>query len=164
VRSSIVDLRSVIDSSFGAEGLTKLGIAGAVPTDATVLETLAPIIAKQLRDEKVKLPKPKRAGVKLDRGALADELESHVPSLLKAQKDVAREAREAEATLRTKRGAMQAYDGAFTQGARLLEAAAIIAGLADLAAKIRPSGRRPGETAGPDDTAPADPGASPKAA
>ncbi|KYF83120.1 hypothetical protein BE18_37595 [Sorangium cellulosum] len=48
---------------------------------------------------------------------------------------------------------MRKSDKSFGQGAALLAASFTFAGLADLAAKVRPSGRRPGRTAAEEDEA-----------
>ncbi|MEO5731559.1 MAG: hypothetical protein ABI134_17965 [Byssovorax sp.] len=62
-------------------------------------------------------------------------------------KDVARELREAQATLDAKNQARAAYDELFGGAATTLTGLLRLAGKADLAAKVRPSARRPGQTA-----------------
>ncbi len=99
-----------------------------------------------LVDESVRLPAARRRGLSLDRQAFAEELELELPLLEKALAAVAREAREAEATLRQKRVAMETNDRAFSRGAAVLSSTFALAALDDLAGRVRPSVRQPGET------------------
>ncbi|WP_437482777.1 hypothetical protein WME75_41520 [Sorangium sp. So ce1014] len=153
LRSVLVDGRAAIDAAFGPAGLRKLLLDGAVPEDPSVLVTSGERVASALRDAEIKLPKPRRASMKLDRAALADEIAAELPALKKALAKVATEEREKEATLRAKQNALRKSDKSFGQGAALLAASFMFAGLEDLAAKVRPSGRRPGRTAAEEDDA-----------
>jgi hypothetical protein len=150
VRQVLVDLRSAVDTLYGAAGLTKLRLAAPVPTDPQVLATAGGNVLEALEDATVKLAKPSRAGLKLDRQAFADDLSAEIPKLQAALKVVAREAREAEATLLAKTRAMADNDRDFSRGADLLSALAEAGGLDDLGKRVRPSGRRPGQTASSD--------------
>jgi hypothetical protein len=151
LRSVLVDGRAAVEAAFGPAGLRNLRLDGAVPEDPTVLATIGERVAGALRDAGIKLPKPRRASMKLDRAALAGEIEAELPALKKALAKVATEDREKEATLRAKQNAMRKSDRSFGQAASLLSASFTFAGLEDLAAKVRPSGRRPGRTAAEDD-------------
>lgn len=155
VRQVLVDLRAAAEATHGTAGLRMLGLAGAVPVDPSVLKTTADTVSGALRDEAVKLPKA-RKGMKLDRQSFADELGESLPRLGKALRDVAREAREAEATLAAKTGAMEANDAGFSRAAGAIATLAAAAGLDDLAAKVRPSGRNPGRTSATDAVPPVD--------
>ena len=62
-------------------------------------------------------------------------------------KDVAREVNEAQATLDEKNRAMASYDELFASGATTVTGLLRMSGKADLAAKVKPSTRRPGQTA-----------------
>jgi hypothetical protein len=64
-----------------------------------------------------------------------------------AIKDVAREVNEAQATLDEKNRAMASYDELFGSGATTVTGLLRMAGKADLAAKVKPSTRRSGQTA-----------------
>ncbi|WP_437896508.1 hypothetical protein [Sorangium sp. So ce124] len=162
----VVDGCAAVDAAFGPAGLRKLLLDGAVAEDPSVLVTAGERVASALRDAEIKLPKPRRASMKLDRAALADEIAAELPALKRALAKVATEEREKEATLRAKQNAMRKSDKSFGQGAALLAASFTFAGLEDLAAKVRPSGRRPGRTAAEEDDAlppeePASPGSPP---
>jgi len=151
VRSVLVDVRAAVDATFGPRVLTVLGLAPAVPVDPSVLATTAEAVSRALKDTSIKLPKPKRAGMKLDRAAFAGDIDAELPALHNALQTVAREDREKEATQRAKNGAMDRNDVTFSRGAEWLSASALVAGLDDIAAKVRPSGRRPGRTATTDE-------------
>jgi hypothetical protein len=151
VRSVLVDLRAAIESSHGPRGLTLLGIGDAVSVDPSVLATAGVNAQKALKDPEIKLPKPKRAGLKIDLAAFADDLAAELPVLQKALAKVATEEREKEATQRAKNEAMAKSDATFTSGASFLAMSCQVAGLSELAAKVRPSGRRPGRVASEDD-------------
>lgn len=163
VRAVLLDLRSAVDAIYGARGLSLLGLADAVPVDPSVVATTAGNVGKALSNADIKLPKPKRAGMKLDRAAFADEITAELPALQKALVKVATEEREKEATQRAKNEAMTKNDATFAVGAGFLAASCQVAGLSDIAAKVRPSGRRPGQTAAEDESgepsAPSGPGA-----
>ncbi|MDI3282957.1 hypothetical protein [Polyangium sp. 15x6] len=146
VRRILVDLRAAVETTCGMAGLPRLHLLEAVPTDPSVLATIGRSVLDALRDESVRLPAPRRRGLSLDREAFAEELELELPPLEKALAAVAREAREAEATLRQKRAAMEANDRAFSRGAAVLSSTFALAGLEDLAGRLKPSVRQPGET------------------
>jgi len=98
-----------------------------------------------------------------DLAGAAAEIKALRKKLEGAIKDVAREVREAQATLDAKSTAMAAYDEAFGGVAAVLMGLLRLSGKPDLAAKVRPSPRRPGQTAAdagddpPPAPAPADP-------
>jgi hypothetical protein len=151
VRSVLVDLRAAIDSVYGARGLTLLGLGDAVAVDPSVLATAGGNALKALKDQTIKLPKPKRAGMKIDRAAFAEDIAGELPALQKALTKVATEEREKEATQRVKNEAIARNDVTFTSGADFLAVSCQVAGLIDIAARVRPSGRRPGRVATEDD-------------
>jgi len=146
VRRILVDLRAAVETTCGMAGLPRLHLAEAVPTDSSVLAMVGRSVLDALMDESVKLPAPRRRGLSLDRTAFAEELGMELPLLERALAAVAREAREAEATLRQKRSAMESNDRAFSRGAAFLSSTFALGGLDDLASKLKPSLRHPGET------------------
>lgn len=146
IRRILSDLRTAIETTHGAVALPRLHLNDNIPTDPSALAMLARTVLVHLRDESVKLPAPRRRGLSLDRSAFAEELAAELPVLDKALAAVAREAREAEVTLRAKRLATEANDRAFARGAAFLSATFVLAGLEELAAKTRPSQAHPGQT------------------
>jgi hypothetical protein len=147
VRAVLVDLRAAIDMVYEAPGLTKLGLDQPVSEDPSVLATTATAMARILGDPSVKLPKPRRAAMKVDRQGFAAEIDVELPPLIKALAKVATEDREKAATLSKRQGAMSRSDQGFATCAAWLAASCTVAGLGDLAAKVRPSGHKPGRTA-----------------
>ena len=105
---------------------------------------------------KIKLPAPRVKGAKLDAADTAAELADKRAALDAELETVAREAREAEATKVARDAAMTRYDEVFGGTAGALSALLRVAGDRELAARVRPSLRRPGQT-----DAEADPGAEP---
>lgn len=146
LRRMLTDLRTAVETTYGTAGLPRLQLIDNVPNDPALLASFARTVLTHLRDESVKLPPPRRRGLSLDREAFAEEIATELPALEKALSAVAREAREAEVTLRAKRLTMDANDRAFTRGAGLLSAVFALAGLDELADKTRPSPIHPGQT------------------
>ena len=69
VRSVLVDLREAVESTYGARGLTLLGLEDAIAVDPSALATAGGSVQTTLKDATIQLPKPKRAGMTSDRGA-----------------------------------------------------------------------------------------------
>lgn len=147
VRNVLIDTRAAIETAYGSSGLRALGLDQAVPEDPSVLATTGATIVSALRDAAIKLPAPKRASMQVDRAGFAREIEAELPALVEALATVAVEEREKDATLRKKQGALSQSDRSFSRGAGWLSSSCTFAALDDLAAKVRPSGRRPGRTA-----------------
>lgn len=145
VRQVLVDLRATVAAVHGSAGLKQLGLTGATPVDPSVLAVEGAAALKSLEDATISLPAPRR-GTSLDRQAFADDLREHLAPLQSALASVAREAREAETTGAAKQAAMAANDQAFSLGAAWLTATFSLAGKEDLAARVRPSVRHPGQT------------------
>lgn len=140
----IVELREILTGAYGAPTASKV-IVGATPQDPVMLARFAGEVATAL--EKIKLPTPRIKGAKLDASEAAESLSASRSALTKHIKDVAREVREGQATLDAKNRATAAYDEIFAGVATMLTGQLRLAGKADLAAKVRPSSRRPGQTA-----------------
>lgn len=151
VRGTMVDLRAAIESAYGVDGLRALGIDAAVPEDPSVLAAVAERASTGIDKAQAKLPPPRRRGVKVDLAPFAEDLGTALPKLNKALSEVAREEREAEATLANKWTAMEKNDRTFARAASFLSAAAALGGHDEIAARVRPSGRRPGQTAAPNE-------------
>lgn len=146
VRRILSDLRTAVETTYGGIGLPRLHLSDSIPQDPSALAMLARTVLVDLRDEAIKLPPPRRRGLSLDRSAFAEEIAADLPVLDKALAAVAREAREAEVTSRTRRLAMEASDRAFQRGAAYLSATFTLAGLDEQAEKVKPSTTSPGQT------------------
>ena len=141
----VVELREVLTGLYGSATASAV-LTGPTPVDPVVLSRFAGEAATQLA--RVKLPPTRIKGAKLDTAEVASALEERRATLDTQLKDVARELREAQATLDAKSRAMTAYDELFGGAAMTLAGLLRLAGKADLAAKVKPSTRRPGQTAG----------------
>jgi hypothetical protein len=129
---------------------------GPTPEDPVVLSRFAGEVATQL--VRIKLPAPRIKGAKLDTAEIASALQELRATLDAQVKDVAREVREAQATLDAKNQARAAYDELFGGAATTLTGLLRLAGKPDLAAKVKPSSRKPGQTASDaEDKAPTEP-------
>ena len=145
--SLTVGIRSTVDTVYGQAGLKALGIDGRTPTDSKAILEHSRNLIQRLEDPKLAWPKALQSGVKLDPKVWVGELSGPVKRLTEARKDVAREAREAQATGVVKAKAMSAHDAMFSVGASFISAALSLVGEHELAERTRPSSRRPGTTA-----------------
>ena len=139
----LVELREVIVGIYGSAAASAV-FPGPAPQDPVVLSRFAGEVATAV--ERVKLPAP-RIKAKLDLAETATELRALRATLDAAIKEVAKEVREAQATLDEKNQALAGYDELFGGGATAMTGLLRMAGKADLAAKVKPSTRRPGQTA-----------------
>ena len=140
----LVELREVIVGVYGGAAASAL-FSGPVPQDPVVLSRFAGEVATEMA--RVKLPAPRVKGAKLDPAETAADLRDLRATLDAAIKEVAKEVREAQATLDEKNRALGSYDELFVCGATTLTGLLRMAGKAELAAKVKPSTRRPGQTA-----------------
>lgn len=144
--AKVVETGEILLGLFGGGALARLGLEGTTPRDPALLVRHVAAACKALRS--VDLGKPRLKGATFSGKAVADELEALMADVQSALDDVAREAREAEATLVKKRAAMSAFDTAFSGTASLLSALLTVAGTKELASRVRPSARRPGQAEG----------------
>ncbi len=140
----LVSLREVLTGLYGGAIAGKV-LPGSTPQDATMLARFAGEAAANLK--KAKFPAARVKGAKVDVAELTESLESKSATLTTELKAVQREVREAEATLTAKNEAILAYDEVFMAVANGLQGILKLAGKNDLAARVRPSLRRPGQTA-----------------
>ena len=141
--AAVVEIKGAVETLFGKGWHARLKLPREVPQDPTALWRLAGEISEALG--KVALPKPVVKAVKrVDPEPWVEQLEGPRERLGHALADVAREAREAQATQIAKNRAVSAYDEAFSTcvafGAALLR----LVGEHEHAERLRPSARRPG--------------------
>lgn len=154
----IGEIRDTIASTFGPDLVKALGLEGRVDPEPKAVLDRAKRLAEALSDAKRVWPKPKRKGIKVDPAEWAADLKAPIAALEPALADVAREAREAQAASDARNKALAANDDSFARIAGAVSALLRVAGEDALAARVRPSGRRPGQVAGEDEG-----GASPEA-
>jgi len=140
----LVALREWLTGLYGPGALKSLGFSSATPEDPVVLERFAGEVISGIQAKP--LPKPRYKGVKWDPTETIAKIETLRTDLQSHLADVAREVREAEATLRAKVDAIVAYDERFSGVATFLVGLFRLAGETALAERVRPSSRRPGQT------------------
>lgn len=141
----LVESREQITSIFGAAYSAKLGFSGKTPVDPVELLRLGRTVMENL----VKTPAPvsKLPGYEMNPEQWRAPIAALTVQMEGLTAKVAAEEREAEATLMAKYAAIEAYDTAFSAAANLVSTLLEIAGQKDLAKRVRPSTRRPGQTA-----------------
>ena len=140
----LIELRQALAGMYGATTAGDV-FPGPTPEDPVVLSRFAGDVVGALG--RITLPKPRIKGAKLDIAEAAADIEQRRATLDASLADVAREQREAQVTLDAKSRAIAAYDEVFAGVANVLTGALRLSGKPELAAKLRPSSRRPGQTA-----------------
>lgn len=156
-------LRNVLQAVYGDDAVQKLGFGnGNTPVEPIALCRLGRVVHGNL-PAVAGLP-PLSPGLSFDAAMHGNELADDVAGLELALQDLAREAKELDATQVRKDQALADYDLHFSNGARALESLFMLAGEHALAARVRPSLRRPGRTHQDDDGEPgSDVGTPPEA-
>ena len=140
----ITQAREALDGVYGSGAIQRYGIKGTTPRDPAQLVAFATAMAQKLHAEA--LPAP-RFTASVDRKAIAAEIRAGLAPLQDAIDHVAREVREAEGTLVARDAAVETFDATFSRAAATFVALYRLAGEDELAARIRPSVRRPGRLA-----------------
>lgn len=140
-------LRNIMAVVGDAALVKRLGLAGRTPRTPDELVQAAKIVHARLTE----VPIPRQEGLAVDPVALAALLAGKIGAVTRALFAVDREVREAEATLQAKHQAIAAYDQTFSGAAAALSALFVLADETDLARRVRPSQRKPGQTADQDD-------------
>lgn len=140
----LVELREILTGVYGVE-TARAVFPGPTPQDPVVLSRFAGEVVTAI--ERVKLPASRLKGAKVNAAEAAADLKERRAGLDAQLKSVAREVREAQTTLDEKTRAITGYDEVFGGGATMLTGLLRLAGKPELAAKVRPSSRRPGQTA-----------------
>lgn len=145
--SEIGEIRDTLDSTFGAALVKELGLDGRVEVDPKAVLARAKRLVTALSDPKRVWPKPRRKGIKVDPSAWVDDLDTPIAVLETALGDVAREVREGQVASDTRNRALAANDDTFSRMAGATAALLRVVGDDALAARVRPSSRRPGQVA-----------------
>ena len=145
--SKVVEVGEIIQGMYGHAAVRKCKLDGTTPRDGELLLQHVKTASGLLRT--VKFGEPRVKGAKIDGGDFADVLDA-LAKEAKALGDVAREVREAETTQVKKGAAIAAFDAGFSSTAGLLSALLTVAGEKELASRVRPSTRRPGQLEEPE--------------
>jgi hypothetical protein len=144
VRSDLVEIRDSAETVYGSDYVRGLGFEGSTPTDPVAVHSLATLVLDNLKTGKP--PKPVKRGLSMDLGAWTSPLADKTGILGQALKTVSDDKRDADQTLVDKQRAMEKYDLTFSTTANLLSNMLKAAGEAELAKRVRPSSRKPGQT------------------
>ena len=142
--ADIVELKEIATGILGRAVLRPLRLEGNTPRDPVVLLRHAEGVVEALKT--AELPKSRVRGARFRAKEWAERLDGTIGGLKAALQDVARETREAEATLVAKNRALAEHDRIFGDVATLVAAVLRMGGEVELAARVRPSSRRPGQT------------------
>lgn len=152
IREKLLSLRDLISGAYSAPIAASFQLGEALPETPMLLVQRAKTVARALRETKPKAA-PKHASLKLNLTSLADELDEVCEPLQSALTDVQREEREAQATLLRKNRATAEWERIYDGVTHMAYGAYILAGRADLAARIEPTVRKRSGT-DPDPNAP----------
>lgn len=139
LRAECVGAREVCRPIYGTAALRRMGFGNETPEDARLLDRFVGELIKHLKG---KLPEPVRKDVKWDVKGTIARLEKKRATLNKARADVQREERKAQLTRRARDGAIATFDDHFGRVAGFYSALFRLAGMHDLAEKLRPTTRK----------------------
>lgn len=158
----VVDDAEIILGLYGAKAVKAVGLDGTTPRDPVLLVRYATAASNLLRS--YDFGKSRVKGATLSGKAIAGEIDELIETVQASLNDVAREAREGEVTLVKKRGAMTSFDKVFSRTATMISALLAFGGEDELASRVRPSTRKPGQAAGEETDEGDDKGEEPKPA
>jgi hypothetical protein len=116
LHDALIEVKKSVGTLFGDEWVQKLKLPAEVARDPQPVARVGKDVAKAL--DKTKLPKPRLAGVKeVSTKPWVSTVKKELKKLEAANDDVAREAREAEATLGAKNRALEAFDASLSAAA-----------------------------------------------
>ena len=145
VRKSLEDLRETVGFVYGDRAQRDLGLEARPPVDATALHSLGKMVLERMSSWTP--PATSRIeGYTFDKAGWATKLTGQLEPLGSALTALAREKRESETTQQAKNRAIEEYDRTFTLTATLLSTLLEAAGEKQLARRVRPSFRHPGQT------------------
>lgn len=147
VNSAVVGLRKAFAGIYSDQKLAEIGFARRTPQPPGVLLEQASHLVTRLNDPLLDLTGSRFGDFQLDAKNLAKALVSSVDDLEEAVDDLAREERQSEAMKLAKDQAIQEHNRWFVWIARTVESLCRVAGLDEVAKRVRPSSRRPGVTA-----------------
>lgn len=139
---SLVNLREVLSGMYGPSLVAQV-MKSSTPRDPVVLKRFAEEVIEAL--SAITLPVSQIPGAMIDKQNIIAGLVQKKNDLGAKTDAVVNEVREAQATLEAKNGAIMAYDAHFSGIARLLEGLLEVSKKHELARKVKPSARKPGQ-------------------
>lgn len=143
--------RHTLETNYGRlQGFEVLAVSGDTPRDPTGLIQQVRQTVEFLRRPKVELPPLDLDGVLIEPGPMATQLGAQADELETVLVDIDRERKNAQTTRKAKNDAIAAFDRLYRWVGQALETYFRLAGMHELAERVRPSGRRPGSRAADD--------------
>lgn len=141
----VMGIKDTFRGACGAEITTELGFALRVPEQPAELHEQATHLLARLSGP-VELPDVRYQGVTLDPLSVVEEMRPLVERLGQTLEDVSREERKTDAMKIAKDEALAAFNRTFLWVAQSAESLFKLAGLPEVAKRVRPSSRRKGVT------------------
>ena len=146
--SRFLKARHGLEGLFGtSQGFPMLAVAGETPRDPTGLVHQVRETVDFLLQPKVARPSLDLAGFQIDLEATAAQLGGEADELDGVLTDLDRARKDADVTRQAKNEAIDRFDAVFLWVGRALESYFHLAGMHELAERVRPSARRPGRRA-----------------
>ena len=147
--------RHTLESLFGRQrGFEVLAVDGDTPRDPTGLINQVRSTSTFLQEPKVEGLTVELAGVSVDLPTMGSQLTSDADDLEGVLTELDRERKKAETTRKAKNDAIAEFDRRYLWVGRALETYFHLAGMHELAERVRPSTRRPGRRAADEDVDP----------
>ncbi|MCP3959129.1 MAG: hypothetical protein GY719_14865 [bacterium] len=140
--------RHTIETLYGkSQGFELLAVSGETPRDPTGLVNQVRETVEFLHEPKVEVSAPDLDGVQIDLSTIATQLGSGADELDTALVAIDRERKNGQTTRKAKNDAIAEFDRRYLWVGRALETYFNLAGMFELAERVRPSTRRPGRRA-----------------
>lgn len=146
VNGDVVGLRRAFTGFYSEERLAELGFARRTPQTPVELLEQAAYLVERLGDPELDLSGSRFGDFQLVANAMTKKVNESVEALAPLIEEVARSERRSEAKKLAKDDALETYNTSFVWIARTVESLCQLAGLDEVARRVRPSRRRPGET------------------
>ncbi len=147
--------RHTLESLFGRQrGFEVLAVDGETPRDPTGLVHQVRSTVTFLQEPRIELPAVDLAGVAIELPAMAVQLTAGADDLEALLAALDRERKNAETTRKAKNDAIAEFDRQYLWIGRGLETYFHLAGMHELAERVRPSSHRPGRRAADEDGEP----------
>ncbi|MBK7087274.1 MAG: hypothetical protein IPH53_22595 [Flavobacteriales bacterium] len=144
LREELVRLRPTVEAAAGTDYLARIGMTGGSPEDPSEMQRLAGVVVAGLRREA--LPASLLPGYVLPAAELATRLEQKARRMGAAMEAINRETKENQETLQKRDRALADFTTVFRAVANLTSVLLASGGEEGLAARVRPSARRAGQT------------------